>query len=658
MLAQLPPEIICHIATFLSTASCLINLSLTCRHLHAIVSADDYRIFHAFVQSRFPSIDTPPFWKDAVRSLTSRSRAFDRKAIIARFVLPPQNSRRIGRPKTFRTDHPTLGYRPVIDSYEVWYGESWADRKEVLVWGAGADLIIRVKHFGSRVRKQALGELKSFCRSRMEVHKYEKPQNSTTWTVFNDLRGVDSWDDISGVHLLASDSNNEDIIFGRRNSRLVRMSISLDKEYHEIKKTYVTGGRSLERTDLSRGSQPVLAATLDSGAIALFKVNVEACTVQPFATLGTALHGSARARCSKLLDDDKIAIGSDGAVGIISTFRLAPDRITRMRDMQLDNVEDGSKGKMHVSAIEPLAATSRAGGSVGDLFLAGWEDSKTRCVLLYVSLYDDDSLISYLSANCFVLPSSRLHDLRSPKPYVSIFTDTVDDSTIYAILPIGHERFLVGSGTNAIVKIFDMRMPARCSYPDASVSTPQTHYTSRNYNHTGSNNQAPKSSLPSRRKDISMFLSQRAPNLSNRVPLFHEPHRYRGPVYAMSLPSPSSSSVYVGVENSVIRLDFASTDDLTGPHRAWYNLSLGLGLDPDGYFDHDSSLFDLSCYERPLPEDQGRGVRLMMQDPFWTALGYHDHSAQNPGRIPGWDSRWFQPWATKSHKLKGPWRIA
>ena len=202
-----------------------------------------------------------------------------------------------------------------------------------------------------------------------------------------------------------------------------------------------------------------------------------------------------------------------------------------------------------------------------------------------------------------------------------------------------------------------MRMPVMYSYIDDSLSAPHTHHTSRNHSQTGSHNQALKSSLSYPRKDISIFLSQRAPNPSSRVPLFREPHRYRGPVYTMSLPSPSSSSVYVGVENCVIRLDFASTDDLTGSQREWYNLNLGLGLDPDGHFDHDFPPFDLSCYERPLPEDQGRGVRLMMQDPLWTKLGYHDHS-RNAERIPGWDSRWFQPWVTKSRKLKGPWRIA
>jgi hypothetical protein len=163
------------------------------------------------------------------------------------------------------------------------------------------------------------------------------------------------------------------------------MSISSEIEYHELKKIYVTGGRSLERTDMSKGSQPVLAATLDARAIAFFMVNAEAYAVQPFATLHTALHGPARARCSRLLHDDKIAIGSDGAIGTISVFNLTPDGITKIRDMKPDNVENGSLAKTNVSAIEPLTTTSHTGGSAGDLFLSGWEDSKIRCNFISAS---------------------------------------------------------------------------------------------------------------------------------------------------------------------------------------------------------------------------------------------------------------------------------
>jgi hypothetical protein len=273
----------------------------------------------------------------------------------------------------------------VIDSYEIWYGQSWADRKEVLVWGAGADLVIRVRHFESRVRKRTAESLEPLCCSGAEIYNHKKLLDGTTWTVFNDLHGVDSWCDISGVHLLTSYSNDEDIIFARRNGRVVRISISPEREYHELRKIYVTGGRSLERTDMSKGSQPVLAATLDGRAIAFFSVNAEAYAVQPFATLHTAPHGLARARCSKLLHDDKIVIGSDGAVGTISAFNLTPDGITKIREMKPDNVENGSLTKTHVSAIEPLTTASHTGGSAGDLFLSGWEDSKIRCNFISVS---------------------------------------------------------------------------------------------------------------------------------------------------------------------------------------------------------------------------------------------------------------------------------
>ncbi|KAK2744092.1 hypothetical protein FQN55_006960 [Onygenales sp. PD_40] len=640
MLPRLPSEIIYHIVSFLPTASCIINLARSCKRLHEVLSADDYRIFQAFVQSRFPSIDTPPLWVDAARVLTSRSRAFDRKAVIGRFVLPPHNARRVGHPRTVRTDHPTLGYRPVIDSYEVWYGNSWKDRKEVLVWGAGADLNIRVKDLGYHGRPSERGSTDTDITLNGRRQSIEKLQDGVTWAIFNSLHGVNSWDDISGVHALPplgdTATDSEDIVFGRRNGSLVRLSISPSGGTSELKKHYITGSSNLEKTDISGGPNKVLAASLDRRSIAFFRVDADEDEVAPLGNIKTTAHGSARHKCSRLLSDEKIAIGSDGAIDTISVFNITSDAITKTRDIKLDIFDEtGSSKKTQVYAIEPLPVTSQSGGNVGDLFLAGWEDSKTR-----------------------------LHDLRSPKPYVSLFVDTVDDGPIYNLQPIGQERFLVGSGVNALVKIFDMRMPGRYSYMDAyPPMNPQTNAVP---NHTNNNNHHHhtanlKDSLTYPRKDISIYLSQKpSPNSRLPLPLTRDRLRYRGPIYTMSLPSPSSSTLYVGVEANIIRLDFASTDDLSGPHRSWYDENLGLGLNvdaaPDYARDANSQPFDLSCYERPLPEDQGRGVRLMMQDPFYAAAKNGEMCANDDARVSGWDRRWFQPWISSNKKVKGRWR--
>ncbi|PGH16977.1 hypothetical protein AJ79_01361 [Helicocarpus griseus UAMH5409] len=658
MLSDLPSDIIYHIVTFLPTASCVNNVARTCKALYGIVSADDYRIFQAFVQTRFASIDTPPFWVDAARALTSRSRAFERKAIIGRFVLTPHNARRIGHPRTVRTDHPTLGYRPVIDSYEVWCGNSWKDRKEVLVWGAGADLNIRVTDLNRFGNSSARDSVDTRAGSAGRRHSIAKSQEGVTWAVFNNLHGVNSWDDISGVHALPwtkgePGSESEDVIFGRRNGSLVRMSISAGTGTTELKKRYVTGdSNNLEKTDLSEGPQRVLAATLGRRSIAFFRADAEGDEVQPLDELKTTAHGFARHKCSRLLCDERIAIGSDGAIDKISVFDLAPDGVTKTRDIEMDSFDDGGLGKKsQVHTIEPLPVTAHTGGRPGDLFLAGWEDSKIR-----------------------------LHDLRSPKPFVSSFIDTVDDSPIYNIQPIGRDRFLVGSGVNATVKFFDMRMPNRYTYLDARptpLSCPQQP------NSTSTSHMSPKA-YP--RRDVSIFLSNRPPtHPSSRAPLFRDNLRYRGPIYTMSLPSPSSSSLYVGVEANVIRLDFAATDDISGPHRQWYEQNLGLGLDLDGVTAdastgpgsgqgptadhhthvqrvHDANLrpFELSCYERPLLEDRGKGVKLMMQHPFSKAVSEREGAVGGEGDaeregVFGWDRRWWQPLVKGKKRIRGRW---
>lgn len=380
MLSELPSEIIYHIVSYLPAVNSVINLAQTCRHLYNVISADNYRILQAFVQSQFASIEAPPFWADAARALTSRSRAFDRRAIIARFVLPPDNVTRIGHTKTVRTDHPTLGYRPVIDSYESWYGNSWASRKEVLVWGAGADLVLRIKDFGRKHLRST--DHNTVPHNVLRRRTSGTPQDGVAWAIFNDLQGVDSWDDISSVHLLRSSesswSDKEEVIFGRRNGSLVRMSISSEKASSKVEKRYLTGGRNLEGTDISCGSRKVLAASMDSNSIVLFRVDAEENDVPPFATLKTTAHGSARHRCSRILNDETIALGSNGEANKISIFRFSYSDVEGTNELRID--DDGEPRKAKVTVIEPLPVSHITGGNPGDVFLSGWEDSKTRHV--------------------------------------------------------------------------------------------------------------------------------------------------------------------------------------------------------------------------------------------------------------------------------------
>lgn len=621
MLSELPSEIIYHIAVYLPTANALTHLAQTCRRLYQIVTAEDSRIFRAFVRSRFPSIRTPPFWKVAARILTSRSRALDRHAVIGRFILPPQNATRLDSHQATRRDNPTLGYRPALDSYEVWNGESWADRKEVLAWGAAAELIVRITQTG------------------------EHPQDD--WLVFNDLDLVSSWDDICAVHLLGPDQYDKDpdkehLIFGRVRGEIVHLAISARDRSYEYERRFMSYGLELTQTDLSDGTEPILAAHYDNDAIALYHTTTGKTDVEPFAWLHPDSQAAARTKYSKLLSPSLVAVGTGDVKNSLSISKVSEDSVVRYRDISVVlDAELGNSAKANVSAIAPLNSHALA-GSPGDVFLAAWGDRAVR----FVPFLHDEFHASILTYHI----TSRLHDLRSPNAYEATFRDTTDINPIYSLRALGHDRFLAGAGGDAVLKIFDLRMCNTYSYLDAQgPSTPSSLPSKRTPTTTNGAKPDIHANPPSNpRKDFSIFLSYNPPSTFPPRQNHARPRRrfpYRGPIYTMTSPSPSSSTVYTAIVDGVVRLDFASTDDLTGTSKEWYSYNLGLDLDTNAETStknrsprtiSSGEILDLSGYERPDPDDLCTVSKLRSQLPF---RSISPRNLENECRT-GWDRRW------------------
>ncbi|KAJ5308829.1 hypothetical protein PENANT_c013G06176 [Penicillium antarcticum] len=602
MLSDLPSEIIYHIATYLPTANALAHLSQTCHRLHEIITAEDSRIFRAFVQSRFPTIETPPYWKDAAQVLTSRSRALDRKAVIGRFVVPSETATKIGCHDISRSDNPTLGYRPVIDSYEVWNGKGWADRKEVLAWGAANQLVMRIKQ--------------------TDGHPQEK------WIIFNDVEDVSSYDDISSLHLLSSkpeyshETDVEHLIFGRIRGDILHITISPNDATHSYKKNLLTYGLQLDNTDLSDDPEPVLAAHFDNGAIALYHISTDKEEVEPFTWLRT--EGALRNKYSKLLSQSLVAVSTGDIKESLCISKVTPSGISPYRTISIDSLNSDFKAltrKANIGAIEPLN-THPLAGPPGEVFLAAWDDYTVR-----------------------------LHDLRSPRPYEVAYKDITDLNPIYSLHTFGHNHFLAGAGGDAVVKIFDMRMCNTYSYLDTQVPTSSQIHTNKpkattttttTTNGKDPNNKNASNSLLHLQKDFSVFLSNPAP----LPPTQQNPRRrrlpYRGPIYTMSTPSPASPTIYAGIVDGIVRLDFASTDDLTGPRKGWYedNLRLGLNTGPGPSSDVTRDAIDLAGYERPDVDGVGTTTitsKLRNQRAFWEIPSSHVEGGEDGGC---WDSRW------------------
>ena len=200
----------------------------------------------------------------------------------------------------------------------------------------------------------------------------------------------------------------------------------------------------------------------------------------------------------------------------------------------------------------------------------------------------------------------------------------------------GHDRFLVGSGGNALIKLFDLRCT---SYSYLDAQGPPRPKAPSNASIAHNHGQYPS-------KDFNIFLSTQPPggfNRNNHTRRRRETvYPYRGPIYSMSMPSPSSPTVYTGRASGLIRLDFASTDDLIGPAKEWYDYNLNLGFDAEMKPEDGSSFFTVAGYERPDPRDLTTTWKLRKQHSSWKDA--------RKGVVTGWDHRW------EALEKPGAWR--
>ncbi|KKK12979.1 hypothetical protein ARAM_000942 [Aspergillus rambellii] len=575
LLSELPPEIVYLIAKNLPTASALAHLAQTCHRLHEIVAGEDWWIFRAFVHSQFPGIQTPPFWKDVAQALTSRSRALDRHGIIGRFILRPAVAGELGGSRqATRGDNPTHGYRPAIDSYEIWNGSSWHDRKEVLAWGAAHELFLRVKQYGRNQEQE--------------------------WVIFNDLQHISSHDDICGIHILRPEhasktSEQEHLILARMRGELIHLAIAPKDRTHEYRQKFITDGLEIERTDMSDGLEPILAAHLGNGTVAFYSTTTGDPEVEAFARLRINAEGSVRNKCSKFLSPTHFAVGTGRSEDAIAISTISQERVSLDREISAFDLDTsyGLSVKNNVTALAPLNGQI-VGGSPGTAFLAAWGDGAVR-----------------------------LHDLRSHRSHEMTYKDIADENPTYCIHPFGHDRFIAGAGGDAVVKIFDLRMAKTYSYQTARANSP-------------------KMTLPNRptypSKDFSIFLSHLPPTPLNTLSRHRGTrNRYRGPIYTMSSPSLLSPTIYTGIAGGILQLHFVSTDDLAGSNGDWYRDSFDLRSEATRFGPFPNDTLDLSGYERPDSKDTTTCSKLRTQQPY-AYVGDDDIANE---MSTGWDRRWI-----------------
>ena len=422
-LSELPVEILNCTVSHLDIARDLYHLSQTCKRLHEYVDSDGFRVF---VKERFPSIPSNPAWKGAARHLTSVSRAWDRKAFVARRFEDPTTQGILKWRRRRRSRTQTVGYRPVIDSYSEQSGNNWSDRRDVLVYGAGAKLFVRAKcslneAANSYSMKQvvlseggksishtlptrfddgaSVSDAARLLGGDYYVNQHQESCDGTPgnhWLSYFEEGNVDGSGDITSVNVLYSPQKvtrgTETCIVGRANGQLKRLEVDLNQGNCVTQSCYDTFGQAIRSTDVNNRPEPLLVAGLSQSDIALYPLYTTDKLVTPLETLSVASSDpSSVIHSTNFLANTKVAAGVGHSQSPIRIYNVSSSGVNKvpLRSFAADGTSDTDHRipedsqytpdtRKTVFCIAPVGPTTGAGGSEGDLFLSGWFDGTTR----------------------------------------------------------------------------------------------------------------------------------------------------------------------------------------------------------------------------------------------------------------------------------------
>ena len=592
-LAELPVELLNHIVSHFDTARTVSRFSLTCKRLHDYVEKDGFR---AFVHASFPSIQTPPYWKDAAHALTTLSKAWDRKAFVARCIFPEKDviqlPRRHGRPlPTGPQTGQTMGYRPVIDCYEE-FGSSWVSRKEVLAWGAGAELDMRVTSMGKDTERAWRSSSKD-----VRTTKYDQFHHQNKWVRYKEDSHQDGRDDITSVNILRPwqkpTDDTEHVIIGRANGELACVSFSTQSR---TLTHFTTDERPVRAAHVSSTSEPLLAACLSNGTVAIFPVHPQSQDAKPCNEIEVVPTSSiSRTWISRFLSPNRLAVGLGPSPSPLHIYDVAKPE-TALRKFTLPHRDTASDSRQNplptssVYVVAPLGSSLQASGSAGDVILSGWYDGAVM-----------------------------LHDLRSRAFTTAKYLDPIDTySAIYSLLPIGRERIVAGSARHSVMKVFDLRMTGGRVYYTTNPEACKTQTASR-----------PGCTCLSKR-GCCVCLVKSKPNQGNYNVFLQKQFRgLESPVYALASGAACSPRIYAGLEGKVMQIDIVSMMDRF-PDQA-FGGSKWVGSWPRAIrlmerYDPDRKALRLAALEQTATGDMK--IRNQVE------------VGKKGGCLAGWDERW------------------
>ncbi|KAK4158339.1 hypothetical protein C8A00DRAFT_39321 [Chaetomidium leptoderma] len=420
-LDDLPDDIFFLVFASLESTRDLWALSVSCRRLRHLVSNDGWRIF---VRNKFPSLSIPApatgchTWQQLVESTTWQSRCWDKRSLQFQALLPHveyrSNRRPQGRGKGL--------FMSVVDAHS-----DPASQEELVVWGAGEDIVARYRE------RQGRGRV-----SKTSWHKLSGKELG--------LSG--GYDDVKTIKVV-NHASGRAIITGRHNGQLSLLSAEPERFGERIAQFGPAVESSANSQQLSEQETISSLDILDSGnrrlLVAAGKSSLKiyglpedgAVEMAPVTTYdlkeSVLASDSARLGNAKWMENgESIALASVGSNQPLSYLALTPSGWSHHAAAKSERVEKEFSIKYDrticPNSLEPVHLHSGAKRGTS-LLLSSWKDG-----------------------------TIRLQDLRTPSAFDAVYQDNVDPwSNAESLMAYGTERFVAGGADGLTIQVFDFR---------------------------------------------------------------------------------------------------------------------------------------------------------------------------------------------------------
>ncbi|KAH6633450.1 hypothetical protein C7974DRAFT_357836 [Boeremia exigua] len=595
-LSTLPNEIILIITSHFDRPRDLLNLALTSRRLSEFAKLDGWK---ALLKGRFHISGLDADARNAVHGLTTIYRNWARKGFVARYIEPSTETTSLNTWESVPWRGPrgqTMGYQPSIDSYEETLG-SWAQRREVLVWSAGAQIVMRAKEAGSGLKDDTQNNTRIL----------DSFGHLSSWYTYKIPEGNEGRDDITSLRLLRphqKEQGFESMVFGTASGHLARLDVDAQQR-QTIEQYFDTADRAVGALTVSSSSTPLLAATLGDTCLSLFPLDCDVSENSIEAVSEGARTG--RIWSCQFLSDDKVAIGIGPSSEPIQVYRITADGFLS-DPYRYFTLGTSRSSQTSVYPILPISGRTQGGSDAGDVFLSGGYDGIVR-----------------------------LHDLRSPRDVESLYWDPTNDSSVYSLASQGLERIVVGVSMHSMLKVFDLRLAGSHAYQQ--ITLPRAPRPQRPNDYTA--NTIVADSHPAAAAltgGWNLYLNPRTPPPRAAYREDYTRARDDSPVYSLSIPSPTSPNLYAGLEAALTNLTFHGIADAhPDALLAGAAPTATAALDVGAKYNPRADVLRLGMYEQG--GEEGLGMQLLVQDEV-SSEGVARGLARGEEKYAGLDERW------------------